>query len=85
GGVKLEADVLILGGFSPHIRNLEKAILNAGLDIADIIPSPLAASKSCLSQRQKELGVALIDIGAMTTGISVFKEENLILMKILQK
>lgn len=83
GGMKLEADVLILGGFSPHIRNLEKAILNAGLDIADIIPSPLAASKSCLSQKQKELGVALIDIGAMTTGISVFKEENLVLMKIL--
>ena len=83
GGVKLEADVLILGGFSPYIRNLEKAVLNSGLEIADVIPSPLAASKSCLTQKQKELGVALIDIGAATTGLSVFKDEDLIQMMIL--
>ncbi len=82
-GVKLETDVLILGGFSPYIKNLEKAILNSGLEIADIIPSPLAASKSCLTQKQKELGVALIDIGAATVGVSIFKEENLIQMTIL--
>ena len=82
GGVKLEDDVLILGGFSPYIRNLEKAVLNSGLEIADIIPSPLAGSKSCLTSKQKELGVALIDIGASTTGLSVFKDEELIQMTI---
>jgi cell division protein FtsA len=83
GGVKLEADVLMLGGFSPYIRNLEKSILNSGLEIEDLVPSPIAASKSCLTQKQKELGVALIDIGASTTGISIFKDENLIKMVIL--
>lgn len=83
GGVKLEGDVLVLGGFSLYIKNLEKAILDSGFEILDIIPSPLAAAKSCLNQKQKELGVALVDIGAATTGISVFKEENLIHCTIL--
>lgn len=83
GGVKLEGDVLVLGGFSLYIKNLEKAILDAGLEILDIIPSPLAAAKACLNQKQKELGVALVDIGAATTGICIFKEENLIHCSIL--
>ncbi|KPJ57470.1 hypothetical protein AMJ49_00895 [Parcubacteria bacterium DG_74_2] len=82
-GVRLEAEVLVLGGFSPYIRNLEKSVLNSGVQIADIIPSPLAAARSCLTQRQKELGVALIDIGAATTGLVVFEEDDLIHMAIL--
>ena len=82
-GVKLESDILMLGGFSPYIRNLEKSILDSGLSIEGILPSPIAASKSCLTQKQKDLGVALVDIGASTTGISVFKDENLLKMVIL--
>lgn len=82
-GVRLEVESLALGGFSPYIRNLEKAVLNSGLQISDIIPSPIAAARSSLTQKQKELGVALIDIGAGTTGLTVFEEGNLIHLVVL--
>jgi cell division protein FtsA len=44
----------------------------------DIVPSPLASSASVLSPRQKELGVALLDIGAGTSELAVFEEGDLI-------
>ncbi len=78
GGVKLEVETLILGGFSPYIKNLTTAVLNAGLRINDLIISPLAVSRAVLTDRQKELGVVVIDIGAETTSLAVFEEGNLI-------
>ena len=77
-GVKLEVETLILGGFSPYIKNLTTAVLNAGLKINDLIISPLAVSRAVLTNRQKELGVAVVDMGAETTSLAVFEEGNLI-------
>ena len=77
-GIRLEADILALGGFSPYLKNAHQAILNADLEISDVIPSPIAAARSVLTERQRELGVCLLDIGSGTTGISVFEEGNLI-------
>jgi cell division protein FtsA len=82
-GVRLEADVLALGGFSPYLKNLTEAILNSNLQILDRIPSPIASARAVLTTRQKELGVALIDIGAGTTGLVVFEEGDLIHLIIL--
>lgn len=77
-GVRLEADVLVLGGFSPYLKNLTAAVLNSGLHINDLVFSPVASSRAVLTPREKELGVALLDIGAGTTGLAVFEEGNLI-------
>lgn len=77
-GGRLEAEVLILGGFSPYKKNLTQAVLDANLQILDIVPSPIASATAVLSPRQKELGVALLDIGAGTSGLAVFEEGNLI-------
>lgn len=77
-GVRLEAEVLVLGGFSPYMENLNQAVLNSEIQIQDRIPSPLAASRACLTRKQKELGVALVDIGAGTTGLAVFEEGDLV-------
>jgi len=82
-GVRLEVEALIIGAFSPYFKNLSQAVLNAGFQIQDIIPSPLAAARACLTSRQKELGVVLLDIGAGTSGLSVFEEGNLIHLAIL--
>lgn len=82
-GVRLEADVLVLGGFAPYIKNLTTAVLNAGLQINDLILSPLASSRAVLSPREKELGVALLDIGAGTTGLAIFEEGDLIHLAIV--
>ncbi len=77
-GVKLEADIFALCAFSPYYKNLTQALLNAGLHVDDIIASPLASARAVLSLRQKELGVAVLDIGAGTSDLAVFEERDLI-------
>lgn len=77
-GVRLEAEVLVLGGFSPYLKNLTQVVLNSDLQILDMIPSPISSARACLSPRQKELGVAILDIGAGTSGLAVFEEGDLI-------
>ena len=64
--------------FLPYFTNLTQAVLNAKLQINDVVPSPLAAAKAVLTPQQKELGVALIDIGAATTSLAVFEEGELL-------
>jgi cell division protein FtsA len=82
-GVRLEAEVLVLAGFSPYLNNLTQAILDSGLQILDMISSPIASARACLSERQKELGVAILDIGAGTTDLAVFEEGDLIHLAVL--
>jgi len=77
-GVRLESEVLAVCGFSPYIKNLTSAVLTAGLEIENIIPTPLAAATSSLTPQQKELGVAVLDLGAGTTGLAVFQEGDLL-------
>jgi cell division protein FtsA len=76
-GVRLEAKVVLLCVFSQDFVKLTQAVLNSNLQINDVVPSPLAAANAVLTPQQKELGVALIDIGAATTSLSVFEEGNL--------
>lgn len=82
-GVRLEVEVLALGGFSPYLQNVRQAVLNSELEILDMIPSPIAAARAVLTEKQKELGVALLDIGAGITSLAVFEEGSLIHLAIL--
>jgi cell division protein FtsA len=82
-GTRLELEGLALGCFSPYLENLKKSLLNCGLESFELIPSPIACSKSVLTERQKELGVCLLDIGAQTTSISVFEDGNLFFLSVL--
>ena len=76
-GMRLEADVLAVGVFSPYLKNLTRAVSNAEVQINDITPSILASARAVLKRKEKELGVALVEIGAGTTGIAVFAEGEL--------
>jgi len=82
-GVRLESEVLALGGFSPYLENLKNAVLASDLEISDMVPSPIAAARAVLTEKQKELGVALLDIGAGTSDLAVFEGGNLIYMAVL--
>jgi len=77
-GLKLEAEVLSLCAFSPYIKNLTSAVLNAGFQIFDTIPSSLASSRAVLTPQQKELGVCLLDIGGGTTDFVIWQEGDLV-------
>lgn len=77
-GVRLEVETLIIQGLSSQIKNLTKAIYRTGIDIEDLVLAPLAASEAVISQKQKELGVALVNIGSATTSLAVYEEGELL-------
>jgi len=76
-GVRLEAKVHVVTGSVTSIQNIIKSVNRVGLDVNDIILEPLASSEAILSQDEKDLGVALIDIGGGTTDIAVFAEGSI--------
>jgi len=82
-GIRLEAEVLVLAGFSPYLKNLSQAVLDSGLQILDMVPSSVASSRACLTEKQKELGGAVLDIGAGTSDLAVFEEGDLIHLAVL--
>jgi len=77
-GVRLEAEVLIIQGFSPYFKNTIQAVLDAGLQSNDVIVTPMAAARSILTPREKERGVFILDIGSSTSSMAVFEEGNII-------
>ncbi len=77
-GVRLGAKVLLTCIFSPSLENLETAVAEANLQAIDVIPFPQASARAVLTPQQKELGVLLVNIGAGSTGISVFEKGDLI-------
>ncbi len=77
-GIKLEARTLFVTSASQHIEDLLEVIAEAGVEPIDIIASPVAASHIALSERQKIVGAALVNIGAETTTLSVYENSALI-------
>lgn len=73
-GIRLEVLAHLVTGLVPAVKNIEKCVHQAGVDINDIIPNGLAASEAVLTKRQKELGTVVIDVGSGGTNISVFEE-----------
>ena len=76
-GVRLEANVHIVTGLVSAARNIYRCVEKAGYSVADIVLEPLASSYSVLHQDEKEVGVALIDIGGGTTDIAVFEDNTI--------
>ncbi|MFO1198709.1 MAG: cell division protein FtsA [Burkholderiaceae bacterium] len=71
-GVRLEVKVHIVTGAVSAAQNIVKCVRRCGLEVQDLILQPLASSLSVLTQDEKELGVALVDIGGGTTDIAIF-------------
>ncbi len=75
---KIEVEAHIFSINSNVLNNIKKAIADVWIEISDIYPNILTASEWVLTKRQKELGVALIDIWAASTWLSVYEESVLI-------
>jgi cell division protein FtsA len=71
-GVRLEAKVHIVTGAVASAQNIVKSCNRASVNVSDIVLEQLASSDSVLSADEKELGVALVDIGGGTTDIAIF-------------
>jgi cell division protein FtsA len=71
-GVRLDVKVHIVTGAVSAAQNIIKCVRRCGLEVQDLILQPLASSTAVLTQDEKELGVALVDIGGGTTDIAIF-------------
>jgi cell division protein FtsA len=71
-GSRLEASNHIVLASIPAMQNIKKSVERAGLHVQDYILQPIASSSSVLEESEKDLGVALIDIGGGTTDIAIF-------------
>ena len=77
-GIRLEVETKIIQGSTSYINNLTKAVYRTGIDIDDLVFSALASSESVISPRQKDLGVAVVNIGGNTTSLVVFEEGDIL-------
>ncbi len=71
-GVRLEARVHIVTGAVASAQNIIKSCNKAGVDVGDIVLEQLASAEAVLTADEKDLGVALIDIGGGTTDVAIF-------------
>ncbi|MFP4416803.1 MAG: cell division protein FtsA [Chitinivibrionales bacterium] len=76
-GVRLETQVHIITGAVTSAQNIYKSVDKAGLKVIDLVLEPLASCYSVLEKDEKELGVALIDMGGGTTDIAIFAEDSI--------
>jgi cell division protein FtsA len=71
-GIRLEAKVHIVTGAQTAAENIIKCVRRCGLEVEHLMLNPLASSLSVLTEDERELGVALVDIGAGTTDVAIF-------------
>ena len=76
-GARLEVNVHIVTGAVSATQNLVACVNRAGISVADTIVSQLAASESVLTADEKDLGVALLDVGGGTTDLAIFERGSL--------
>jgi cell division protein FtsA len=71
-GIRLEAKVHIVTGAQSAAENIIKCVRRCGLEVEALMLNPLASSLAVLTEDERELGVAVVDIGAGTTDVAIF-------------
>ncbi len=73
-GTRLEVEMYLVTVQSTAAQNLRKSVQRAGYRVADLVLEPLAASYAVLTDDEKELGVALVEVGGNSTGVAIFHD-----------
>ncbi len=76
-GVKLEGDVHIVTAATTSEQNIHKSVTKSGLEVSAVVLEPLASSYSVLDDDERELGVAVVDMGGGTTDVAIFIEDSI--------
>ena len=76
-GVRLEAKIHIVTGAVTSAHNIVKCANRAGLDVCDIVLESLASGEAVLTDEEKELGTALLDLGGGTSDLAIFAGKNI--------
>lgn len=73
-GTRLEAEVYIVTSSITATQNLRKAVSRAGYRIEATIHEPLATALAVVADDEKDVGVALVDLGGATTELAIFRD-----------
>ncbi|NOT25386.1 MAG: cell division protein FtsA [Acidobacteria bacterium] len=76
-GARLEVNVHIVTGATSSTQNIIACVNRAGVTVVDTVIEQLAAAESVLTQDEKDLGVALVDIGGGTASLAIFERGSL--------
>ncbi|HET6229215.1 MAG TPA: cell division protein FtsA [Longimicrobiaceae bacterium] len=76
-GTRLEAEVFIVTGSTSSSQNIRKSVSRAGYQVAELVLEPIASSMAVLSDDEKEIGTALVDLGGGTTDVVIFHERKI--------
>ena len=76
-GVRLEVKVHIVTGAVTSAQNIVRSCHKSGLDVSDIVLESLASAKAVLTEEEREIGVALIDLGGGTCDIAIFANDSI--------
>ncbi len=72
--IRLEVETHIVTGAATAVQNLSKCVQQAGIRIDELVASPLASAEAVLSDTERDLGVAVVDIGSGTSDLAVFMD-----------
>ncbi len=73
-GVRLEGNFHIITGQVTATKNIDRCVVRANLEVAELVLEPIASAEAVLNEEEKEAGVALIDIGGGTTDLAIFQD-----------
>lgn len=76
-GVRLEAEVFLVTCQSTAAGNIRKAVNRAGYRVQELVFEPLAGARAVLSEDEKEVGVAIVEVGAATTDVAAYYDGKL--------
>lgn len=72
-GIKLEIKIFFVTAMTQHLETVLSAISKSGIEVIDIIASPLATASAILTEKQKSMGVGIVDIGAETISAAIYE------------
>src|SRR5262249_28257914 len=77
-GVRLEARVHLVRAATASIQNVTKCAERCGLHVGELVLEPLASAEAVLTDDEKEIGVALVDMGGGTTDVVIYVDGSLV-------
>lgn len=82
-GSRLEAEITIITAAGAAIQNMQRSTARVNLQIDKLVYNPLLVSQSVLLPAEKEMGVVLVDLGAGTTGVTLFQGGSILHSSVL--
>src|SRR3972149_6416198 len=73
-GLRLEVEMYLVSVQGTAAQNLRKSVERAGYRVADLVLEPLAGALAVLTEEEKELGCALVELGGGSTSVAIFQD-----------